>query len=91
MDFIAGPPTLAVEVRSKGDYGPAAEAAMAAKRADYFEAGTLVVWDVDPLSGLILSYRSTAPDLPSSFSPGQTADAEPALPCWRVAVDELLA
>ena len=48
MDFVAGPPTLAVEVRSKGDYGDAAEAEMEAKRADYFEAGTAVVWDVDP-------------------------------------------
>lgn len=91
MDFISGPPTLAVEVRSKGDYGAAAEAAMAAKRSDYFESGTLVVWDVDPISGLIHSHRSTASDLPSSFSPGQAADAEPALPGWRAAVDELFA
>src|SRR5262245_54099261 len=46
MRFVEGPPTFAVEVRSDGDYGPAAEAEIAAKRADYFEAGTLVVWDV---------------------------------------------
>ena len=59
MDFVEGPPTLAVEVRSKGDYGNAAEAALAAKRADYFEAGTKVVWDVDPKAKLIRSYRST--------------------------------
>ena len=48
MDFVPGPPTLAVEVRSKTDYGDAAEDAMAAKRVDYFLAGTQVVWDVDP-------------------------------------------
>src|SRR5437763_11935819 len=36
MRFIDGPPTFAVEVRSENDYGPAAELAMAAKRADYF-------------------------------------------------------
>src|SRR5438094_4823453 len=48
MDFIEGPPTFAVEVRSKGDYGDAAEAEIAAKRLDYFQAGTKVVWDVDP-------------------------------------------
>ena len=41
--------TFAVEVRSENDYGVAAEAAMSAKRADYFAAGTLVVWDVDRL------------------------------------------
>jgi len=38
------------EVRSEGDYGPTAEAAIAKKRADYFAAGTLVVWDVNLLS-----------------------------------------
>jgi Uma2 family endonuclease len=47
--FIEGAPVFAVEVRSSGEYGPAAEGAMATKRADYFAAGTLVVWDVDVL------------------------------------------
>lgn len=91
MNFAPGPPTFAVEVRSKSDYGPAADAGIAAKRADYFEAGTLVVWDVDPVAGLIRSYRSDAPDRPSTFTAGQVADAEPAVPGWRVAVDELFA
>src|SRR2546427_3382285 len=49
MLFIKGPPTFAVEVRSKTDYSAAAESEMAEKRADYFAAGTKVVWDVDPL------------------------------------------
>ena len=44
MRFIEGPPTFAVEVRSEGDYGPAADAEYAAKRADYFEAGTKAGW-----------------------------------------------
>jgi Uma2 family endonuclease len=91
MDFIKGPPTFAVEVRSKSDYGPVAEASIAAKRADYFEAGTLVVWDVDPQAKTIRSYRSDAPDSPATFGPGDRADAEPALPGWRVVVDDLLA
>ena len=39
-DFIDGAPVFAVEVRSKDDYGPAAERALAAKRADYFAAGS---------------------------------------------------
>jgi Uma2 family endonuclease len=90
-DFIAGPPTLAVEVRSKGDHGPAAEADLAAKRADYFEAGTLVVWDVDPVARVVRSYRHDAPDRPSTFGPGQVADAEPAVPGWRVQVDWIFA
>ena len=43
MRFFDGAPVFAVEVRSEGDYGPKAEEAMAAKRADYFAAGTRVV------------------------------------------------
>jgi Uma2 family endonuclease len=89
MWFIEGPPTLAVEVRSQGDYGQAAEREMAAKRADYFEAGTLVVWDVDPIAECVHVYRADAPDQPVMFSKGQEADAEPAVPGWRLAVDQL--
>ena len=50
MSFIEGPPAFAAEVRSESDYGRAAETALAAKRADYFEAGTQIVWDVDPVN-----------------------------------------
>jgi Uma2 family endonuclease len=89
MDFVEGPPTLAVEVRDKGDYGAAAEAAFTAKRADYFEAGSQVVWDVDPKADLIRSYRSDSPDQPVVFGRGQVADAEPAVPGWRVFIDEI--
>ena len=46
--FIEGAPVFAVEVRSPDDYGLVAERRIAAKRADYFAAGTLVVWDVTP-------------------------------------------
>lgn len=84
MDFEPGPPTLAVEVRSKGDYGDLAEAKMEAKRADYFEAGTLVVWDVDPTASVIRRYRATKPDQPETFALGQLADAEPAVAGWRI-------
>jgi Uma2 family endonuclease len=89
MDFVAGPPTFAVEVRSKGDYGDSAEAEMAAKRADYFQAGTAVVWDVDPQARCVRVYRSDAPEPPVTFQKGQLADAEPAVPGWRMAVDEI--
>ena len=47
--FLTVLPIFAVEVRSKNDYGPAAEDALKEKRADYFTCGTLVVWDVDVL------------------------------------------
>ncbi len=74
-------------VRSESDYGEAAETETASKRADYFEAGTLVVWDVDPIAECVNVYRAGAPDQPVSFSRGQTADAEPAVPGWRMPVD----
>ena len=89
MLFIAGPPTFAVEVRSKSDYGAAAEAAMAAKRADYFEAGTRVVWDVDPEAECVNIYRDLTPEQPITRRRGQTADAEPAIPGWSMAVDRM--
>jgi Uma2 family endonuclease len=90
MRFIEGAPTFAVEVRGENDYGKAAEAEMAAKRADYFEAGTLVVWDVDPLGETIACYRRTAPTQRVVWSRGDSANAEPALPGWRVSVDDIL-
>lgn len=90
MKFVAGPPTFAVEVRSESDHGPAAERAMAAKRHDYFAAGTAIVWDVDPRAGWIRSYRPGEPELPRTFERGQIADAEPAVPGWRIGVDWIL-
>lgn len=89
MRFIQGPPTFAVEVRSENDYGPTADQEYADKRRDYFEAGTLVVWDVDPLARTITSHRDGQP--PIIFRNGDTADAEPAVPGWRVAVDDVFA
>jgi Uma2 family endonuclease len=91
MKFLQGAPTFAVEVRSEGDYGAAAEAEMAAKRRDYFEAGTPVVWDVDTLAECVHVYRRDNPDRPTTIGRGQEADAEPAVPGWRLSVDSLFA
>ncbi len=91
MRFIQGAPTFAVEVRSENDYGDAAEAAMAAKRADYFTAGTLVVWDVDPVADTLACYRTATPTQATIFRRGDVADAEPAVPGWRVDVDKIFA
>lgn len=91
MRFVEGPPTFGAEVRSENDYGAFAEAEMAAKRADYFEAGALVVWDVDPLAETIAVYRADNPASPTIFRRGDMADAEPAVPGWRVSVDEIFA
>ena len=89
MRFIEGPPTFAVEVRSEGDYGPQANRDYAAKRADYFAAGTEVVWDVVPLARTVTKYTRAEPETPVAYYSGDEADAEPALPSWRVAVNSL--
>jgi Uma2 family endonuclease len=91
MRFLAGPPIFAVEVRTENDYGEAADAARAAKRADYFEAGTLVVWDVDPIADQVHKYRFDAPNQREVFVRGQVADAEPAVPNWTMPVDAIFA
>jgi Uma2 family endonuclease len=89
--FLEGAPVFAVEVRSEGDYGEHAESQLAAKRADYFAAGTLVVWDVDVLrEKLVRVYRASDPDNPTIYRTGEIAEAEPALPRWTMLVDDFL-
>jgi Uma2 family endonuclease len=90
MKFFEGAPVFAVEVRSEGDYGPKAEAMMARKRAHYFAAGTLVVWDVDLLGDeVVKSYRSNDPDHPTIYHRGDVAAAEPAVPGWSISINDL--
>ena len=89
-DFLKGAPIFAVEVPSPDDYGEAAERAMAAKRADYFAAGTTVVWDVDVLRAEVVHvYRADSPTAPTTGR-GEQAEAEPALPRWSMSVADLL-
>jgi len=90
MKFFQGAPSFAVEVRSEGDYGPRAEREMAKKRADYFAAGTLVVWDVDLLGAdVVRVYRATDPKTATIYHRGESADAEPAVGGWTMLVDDL--
>ena len=63
---------------------------MRARRADYFAAGTLVVWDVDVLQEqLVRVYRAADPAHPTIYRRGDIAEAETALPGWRMPVDDL--
>ncbi len=88
--FLEGAPRFAAEVRSENDYGDKVEEAIAGKRAEYFEAGTLVVWDVDILRGQVVRvYRASDPKNPTVYHRGEIAEAEPAVPGWTMAVDEL--
>ncbi len=90
MDFLQGAPVFAAEVRSKNDYGPQAECAIANKIHDYFAAGTQVVWDVDLLGpDTIRVYRLSDPNSPTIYRRGDIAGAEPAVPGWKFAVDTL--
>jgi len=90
MRFFDGAPVFAAEVRSEGDYNVGAEEKIAAKRADYFAAGTLVVWDVDLLSEHpVRVCRASDPEQPTLYRRGEIAEAEPALPGWTMPVNAL--
>ncbi len=66
---------------------------MAAKRTDYFAAGTLVVWDVDLQSEEVVRvFRDGDSEQPAVvYHRGQTAEAEPAVPGWTMPVNDLFA
>ena len=81
---------FAVEVRNEADYGEYAERHITQKRADYFAAGTRVVWDVDLLSDdVVRVYRASDPLKPTIYRRGEIAEAEPAVAEWTMPVDDL--
>ena len=89
--FLDGAPAFAAEVRSDKDYGPVAERMMAAKRTDYFAAGSLVVWDVDVLKQqTVRVYRANDPTDVTTYRRGEFAEAEPAVPGWSMPVADLI-
>jgi Uma2 family endonuclease len=90
MRFLEGAPIFAVEVRSENDYGPRKERAISDKIADYFAAGTLVVWDVDLLGeDVVKVFRANDLEHPTIYRRGENAEAEPALPGWTFPVNDL--
>jgi Uma2 family endonuclease len=92
MQFTEGAPWFAAEIRNEEDYGEGIEPSRAAKRRDYFAAGTLVVWDVDLLSDDVVNvYRANMPDTPTVYRRGELAEAEPAVPGWTMPVDNMFA
>jgi Uma2 family endonuclease len=89
--FPDGAPAFAVEVRSPDDHGAEAERRLAAKRADYFATGAIVVWDVElEPSPIVRVYRLSDPGTPVVYRTGEQAEAEPAVPGWSMPVDDLL-
>jgi Uma2 family endonuclease len=89
MEFLPAAPDFAVEVRSKADYGPAVEKRLRSKREDYFAAGTRVVWDVNPMKETVAVYRATKPSKATVYRLRQIAEAEPAVPAWRLPLSEI--
>jgi Uma2 family endonuclease len=90
MTFLKGAPVFAVEVRSENEYGEKAEEQIANKRADYFAAGTQVLWDVDLLAeDAVRVFRASDPDKATVYHCGEVAEAEPAVPGWTFRVDDL--
>ena len=90
MSAIASAPVFAVEVRSENDYGPAANRAIAAKIEEYFDAGTLAVWDVDLPSENVVTLHLPG-QAPQIFRRGDSSHAGDALPNWTMEVDEIFA
>jgi Uma2 family endonuclease len=58
------------------------------ERAEYFAAGTLVLWDGDLLAeDMVRVFRHNDPLRPTVYRRGGSAEAEPALPGWTMPVD----
>lgn len=81
--FLPGPPDLAVEILSPSD-GPGA---VRAKVTDYLEAGTHLVWVVDPSRRCVTVFRPLEP--PLSVTGDQILEGEDVLPGFLVPVSEI--
>jgi hypothetical protein len=68
--------------------GPLPPDDMAENRADDFEAGTRVAWDVCPQTREVRKYVPGV-ESPTVFTLGMVADAEPAVPGWAMSVDDV--
>jgi Uma2 family endonuclease len=82
--YIEGPPDLAVEIRSPSDRQRRLSEAV----ADYLDAGTPMVWVVDPGRRSVTVHRPFVPT--RVYGVGDVLDAGPELPGLRVEVGELL-
>ena len=80
-------PDLVVEILSPGN----TESELTEKRSNYFDAGTLRVWQIDPLARTAELYDPAAPDEPAAVPAGGTLDAGPALTGFTVDLPELFA
>jgi Uma2 family endonuclease len=78
-------PDLAVEVLSKSN----TREELARKRREYFAAGTLQVWQVDPKKRTVDVF--TAPDTFTTFTQKDTLRCEPLIPGFALKLSDLFA
>jgi Uma2 family endonuclease len=81
--FLEVAPELIVEVRSKND----TVKELAAKVADYLQAGAKLVWVVDPASESVIEHRAGQP--PKTYLKSDSLSCEDVIPGFRLALDEL--
>jgi Uma2 family endonuclease len=78
-------PDWAIEVMSKTN--TARE--MARKRREYFRAGVLLIWEIDPENRIVTVY--TDPETGRVYDAAKTLNAAPVLPDFKVSLKELFA
>lgn len=76
---------LAAEVLSPGN----TPAEMARKRQEYFGAGVVLLWEVDPVARTVAVYA--APDQPTILGEADTLDGGAVLPEFTLPLRELFA
>jgi Uma2 family endonuclease len=80
-------PTLAVEVLSKSN----TTGEMKRKRGEYFESGTKLVWQFDPVTRTVDVFTPNAPDAPRRLTATDTLDGGAILPGFSVKLSEIFA
>jgi Uma2 family endonuclease len=83
--FWPGAPDLAVEILSPSNRATEIQA----KVLEYLDAGTRMVWVIDPQSGTATAYRSRE-DI-RLLGPGDALDGADVLPGFRLPLSELFA
>jgi Uma2 family endonuclease len=78
--YLTTIPELIVEVRSKND----TLAALQRKAQEYLNAGSVVVWVVDPINRNVVEYRSNA--APRTYGEHDTLTVEDVIPGFPLAV-----
>jgi Uma2 family endonuclease len=83
-DYLLTVPELVVEIHGRND----TPLPMAIRVRDYLAAGAVLVWVADPDARTVTAHRANQP--PVVFTAADTLTADPVIPGFAVAVEELL-